>query len=198
VLCTIHQPSQLLFELGDALLLLSGGKQVYFGPLSGLEPHFNALGFVCPERTSISEWLLDLVNRDFGEHAVVDKCVNEWADSPTKHDLDAYLQRLNVPADAPPLKVCIACKSVSLALTDTQETFLNPLPYRTSQVSTTWALFKRGFLNAMRAPAVIWFRFAMYFMLSILIGTVWLLLGDSAKVITDVNGALVLHVCDHR
>lgn len=40
----------------------------------------------------------------------------------------------------------------------------------------------------MRAPAVIWFRFAMYFMLSILIGTIWLLLGDSAKVITDVNG----------
>lgn len=113
VLCTIHQPSELLFELGDALLLLSGGKQVYFGPLSGLEPHFNALGFECPERTSISEWLLDLVNRDFGENAVVDKCVNEWADSPAKRNLDASLQRLDVPADAPPPKVC-SCMHVFL------------------------------------------------------------------------------------
>lgn len=65
-------------------------------------------------------------------------------------------------------------------------------------MTATWALFKRGFLNAMRAPAVIWFRFAMYFMLSILIGTVWLLLGDSAKVITDVNGALSPNLGDHR
>ncbi len=42
----------------------------------------------------------------------------------------------------------------------------------------------------MRAPAVIWLRFAMYFMLAVLIGTVWLLLGTSAKVINDINGML--------
>lgn len=30
----------------------------------------------------------------------------------------------------------------------------------------------------------------MYFMLSILIGTIWLQLGNSAKVITDFNGAM--------
>ncbi len=118
VLCTIHQPSALLFELGDALLLLSGGAQVYFGPLAELEPHFNAMGFECPERTSISEWLLDLVNRDFGEHAIVDKCISEWLGSPAKRSLDANLLRLNVPAEAPPLKVrvtsnqCIVCTRV--------------------------------------------------------------------------------------
>ncbi|KAH9110614.1 hypothetical protein LEN26_013698 [Aphanomyces euteiches] len=35
VICTIHQPSFVLFEVFDALLLLrSGGKMVYFGPLN--------------------------------------------------------------------------------------------------------------------------------------------------------------------
>ncbi len=58
------------------------------------------------------------------------------------------------------------------------------------QLTQTWALLKRGLLNSLRAPAVIWLRFAMYFMLAILIGTVWLLLGNSAKVIPDINGML--------
>lgn len=174
VLCTIHQPSELLFELGDNLLLLSGGKQVYFGPISQLENHFNALGFHCPPRTSLAEWMLDLVNRDFGEDAVVDKCIADWNTSQLKRDLDAKLEKMGAPMEHQP----------------PEEEFLNPLPYKTSQVDATWALFLRGFRNAMRAPQVIWLRFAMYFMLSILIGTIWLQLGTSAKVINDFNGCM--------
>lgn len=45
-----------------------------------------------------------------------------------------------------------------------------------------WTLFKRGMINSLRAPQVIWLRFALYFMLALLIGTIWLLLGTSAKV----------------
>lgn len=174
LLITIHQPSELLFELGDKLLLLSGGHEVYFGPLTKLEGHFNALGFECPPRTSIAEWLLDLINRDFGDDAVVDKCVNSWPESELKRDLDDKLKALGVPFEhQPPPK-----------------RFLNPLPYRTNQFIATWALFRRGFYNALRSPAVIWLRMAMYFFLSILIGTVWLQLGNSAKVINSYNGAL--------
>lgn len=140
MLATIHQPSELLFELADNLLLLSGGQQVYFGPLSTLEQHINNLGFTCPERTSIAEWLLDLINRDFGDDAVVDACIKGWNGSEAQRALTAGLDRLKVPMDAP----------------TPEEKWNNPLPYRTSMIVQSWALFKRGFINAMRAPAVIW------------------------------------------
>lgn len=175
LIVTIHQPSVSLFELADSLLLMSGGNSVYMGPLSKLIPHFSLLGFQCPSHISVPEYLLDLVNRDFGTHTeeTVAAIIKGWVSSDVKRELDAKLLELNVPLQAP---------------RDTA--VVEPFTYRTDELTTTLSLLKRGFTNAMRSPAVIWFRSAMYIMLSLLIGTVWLQLGDSAKVINDVNGAL--------
>ncbi len=100
LIVTIHQPSELLFELGDNLLLLSGGRQVYFGPISNVESHFNTIGFSCPRRTSIAEWLLDLVNQDFGSLEVVNKCVAGWKGSEAQLALAATLDEMKVPKSA--------------------------------------------------------------------------------------------------
>ncbi len=97
LIVTIHQPSELLFELGDNLLLLSGGQQVYFGPVAGVEGHFNALGLQCPKRTSIAEWVLDLVNRDFGSSEVVDRCIGGWKGSEAQRALEETLDEMKVP-----------------------------------------------------------------------------------------------------
>jgi hypothetical protein len=37
--------------------------------------------------------------------------------------------------------------------------------YAVSQAAQIWTLLKRGTRNSMRAPQVIWLRFALYFML---------------------------------
>lgn len=68
---SIHQPGELVFEMCDRLLLLSGGKQVYFGPPADAQGHFQALGLEVPPRTSLAEFLLDRCNGDFsaGEKA---------------------------------------------------------------------------------------------------------------------------------
>ena len=172
-LITIHQPSERLFAVGDSLLLLTGGSTAYFGPIAKLEQHFATLGFQLPVGSSMADWLLDLINRNFGEHDIVDSIIQGWDTSAAKKVLDEKLVDMQCPM-----------QDSSVDLND------GPVKYRTSQYEATLALLQRGFTNAKRAPAVIWFRFAMYLMLSVLIGTVWLQLGDSAKVITDVNGAL--------
>lgn len=68
VLCTIHQPSAILFEQFDELLLLkSGGRVVYNGPLGkdsrDLRKYFaeNGKGSKCPPEANPAEWMLDVI-----------------------------------------------------------------------------------------------------------------------------------------
>uniref|UniRef100_A0A1B6DXP5 ABC transporter domain-containing protein n=1 Tax=Clastoptera arizonana TaxID=38151 RepID=A0A1B6DXP5_9HEMI len=48
VICTIHQPSALLFEMLDHLYAVAAGKCIYQGPVQNVVPHLKELGLVCP------------------------------------------------------------------------------------------------------------------------------------------------------
>jgi ABC-type multidrug transport system ATPase subunit len=66
LICTIHQPSTRVLNEFDSVLLLSDGCVAFFGPTSQAVRHFLAMGFVMSADDSASEFLLDLVNSDFG------------------------------------------------------------------------------------------------------------------------------------
>ena len=60
ILCTIHQPSSLLFESFDRLLLLErGGETVYFGDIGNdsrvIRDYFSRHGAVCPPNVNPAE-----------------------------------------------------------------------------------------------------------------------------------------------
>lgn len=67
VLCTIHQPSAVLFEHFDELILLkSGGRVVYAGELGKdsktLRSYFEEKsGHKCPPKANIAEWQLEVI-----------------------------------------------------------------------------------------------------------------------------------------
>ena len=67
ILCTIHQPSSVLFEYFDELLLLkSGGRVVYHGPLGkdsrNLIDYFEKNGGKkCPPKTNPAEYMLEVI-----------------------------------------------------------------------------------------------------------------------------------------
>jgi ABC-type multidrug transport system ATPase subunit len=61
VIMTIHQPSALVFEMLDDLLLLETGKVVYGGSLSGADAYFESIGYENPEKVNPADYFLELV-----------------------------------------------------------------------------------------------------------------------------------------
>ncbi|KAH7070040.1 BcATRO, ABC transporter [Paraphoma chrysanthemicola] len=87
ILCTIHQPSAMLFQRFDRLLFLAaGGKTVYFGEIghnsSSLQDYFQRNGApVCPTAANPAEWMLEIIGAAPGSSTDVD-WHNTWRNSP--------------------------------------------------------------------------------------------------------------------
>ncbi|KAL1652217.1 Multidrug resistance protein [Diplodia intermedia] len=78
VLCTIHQPSAMLFQRFDRLLFLAkGGRTVYFGEIGQnskvLTNYFERNGAPhCPPEANPAEWMLEVIGAAPGSHTEVD------------------------------------------------------------------------------------------------------------------------------
>jgi ATP-binding cassette subfamily G (WHITE) protein 2 (PDR) len=99
ILCTIHQPSSLLFQRFDRLLLLAqGGKTVYFGDIgSGSETLVDYFvrngGPPCEPGANPAEHMLEVIGAAPGSHTSIDWPAT-WRASPEHDAVRAELARL--------------------------------------------------------------------------------------------------------
>nr|ACN71232.1 ABC transporter ABCl1 [Colletotrichum lindemuthianum] len=99
ILCTIHQPSAMLFQRFDRLLFLAkGGKTVYFGDIGEnskvMTSYFERNGgFPCPADANPAEWMLEVIGAAPGSHTDVD-WHQAWRNSAEFADVKGELQRL--------------------------------------------------------------------------------------------------------
>ncbi|KAL2431395.1 ABC multidrug transporter C [Exophiala dermatitidis] len=99
ILCTIHQPSAVLFQRFDRLLFLaSGGKTVYFGEIGEssktLTSYFERNGaHKCPPDANPAEWMLEVIGAAPGSHTDID-WVETWRNSPEFREVRAELEHL--------------------------------------------------------------------------------------------------------
>ncbi|KAI2636813.1 ABC-2 type transporter-domain-containing protein [Xylaria nigripes] len=103
VLCTIHQPSAMLFQRFDRLLFLAkGGKTVYFGEIGEnsktLTNYFERHGAPpCPPTANPAEWMLDAIGAAPGSSTHRD-WFQTWHDSPEYQEVKDELGRLREKA----------------------------------------------------------------------------------------------------
>ncbi|KAL4804144.1 ABC-2 type transporter-domain-containing protein [Aspergillus unguis] len=104
VLCTIHQPSAVLFDAFDSLLLLAkGGKMAYFGE-TGQESnkvlsYFANNGAPCPPETNPAEHIVEVIQGS--ANANID-WVDVWNNSDERKRAVAELEELNRITQANP------------------------------------------------------------------------------------------------
>lgn len=78
VLCTIHQPSAMLFQRFDRLLFLAkGGKTVYFGDIGENSQTMTSYferngGHRCPDEANPAEWMLEVIGAAPGTTTEID------------------------------------------------------------------------------------------------------------------------------
>lgn len=99
ILCTIHQPSAMLFQQFDRLLLLEkGGRTVYFGDIGPksrtLTQYFERFGaHHCAENENPAEWMLTVIGAAPGSTAIRDWS-STWRESQEYTEVQRELDRL--------------------------------------------------------------------------------------------------------
>ncbi|TIB72352.1 hypothetical protein E3Q23_03425 [Wallemia mellicola] len=101
ILCTIHQPSSLLFtEFFDRLLLLApGGKVVYQGPVgdngSAIVDYFKRIGArECKAHENVAEYAIEMIAYGRDANGQPFDFVNAYRNSPEAAELEAEVNRI--------------------------------------------------------------------------------------------------------
>ena len=166
ILCTIHQPSAMLFQRFDRLLFLAkGGRTVYFGEVGEnshtLTNYFEQNGaHKCPPDANPAEWMLEVIGAAPGSHTDID-WHQTWRDSKEYQEVHRELDFLR---DERPKQVPQVDKSNDK---ESYREFAAPFGLQ------LWEVTKRVFEQYWRTPSYIYSKFALCLMSSLFIGFIF-------------------------
>ncbi|KAG6610874.1 ABC transporter-like protein [Phytophthora cinnamomi] len=152
VICTIHQPSSLVYDMFTNIAIMTSGETVCFGPRELVIDQFSGAGYTCPMYMNPAEYFLSLVNSDFAGHADIKTLVQRYANSTTAATILQNIETDNAGVhNAAPV-----------------------VPMKPSALRQFFVLMERNSINNVRNPGIYWVRLAMYMMLSFMVGTMYL------------------------
>ena len=194
ILCTIHQPSSLLFESFDRLLLLqSGGEtvrtflgtsatqglghscfvfetQVYFGDIgadsSVVREYFARHGAACPDNVNPAEYMLDAIGAGLTPRVGDRDWAELWRESPEFQDTLDEIAQIKTEATA---------KLEKREGKTTSSKFATPFSYQLRVVT------KRSFVGLWRSPNYVYTRVFIHAVISLILSLSWLQLGQSVR-----------------
>ncbi|KAJ7687385.1 ABC-2 type transporter-domain-containing protein [Mycena rosella] len=169
ILCTIHQPSALLFESFDRLLLLErGGETVYFGDIGkdseAIRTYFAKNGAVCPSNVNPAEYMLEAIGAGTTPRVGDRDWKDIWLDSAEcqklRDDIAAIKSRAHARSE-PDKKVL--------------STYATPFLYQLRIVTA------RNFLALWRSPDYLFTRLFVCSFISLFVSLSFLQLGNSLR-----------------
>ncbi|TFY82436.1 hypothetical protein EWM64_g1573 [Hericium alpestre] len=169
ILCTIHQPSSLLFESFDRLLLLErGGYTVYFGDIGPdsqvLREYLARHGAVCPPNANPAEYMLDAIGAGISPRVGDRDWKDVWLDSP---------ECKRVREEITAIKAAGTAKS--------QESKQKSQSYATSFLYQLAVVTKRNSVALWRSPDYVFTRLFVHMFVSLFVSLPYLRLGTSQR-----------------
>ncbi|KAI1853850.1 hypothetical protein JX265_012681 [Neoarthrinium moseri] len=165
ILCTIHQPSAMLFQWFDRLLLLAeGGKTVYFGDVGEnsktlIEYFERNCADTCPPTDNPAEWMLKVIGAAPGSYSKVD-WHQTWRSSVEYNHVQDELSRLR------------SKEHNKRPREDDDENF--DKQFATSLKYQFRVVTKRVFQQSWRSPSYIYSKLVLCIATSLFIGLVFL------------------------
>ncbi|KAJ7492238.1 P-loop containing nucleoside triphosphate hydrolase protein [Mycena latifolia] len=169
ILCTIHQPSALLFESFDRLLLLErGGETVYFGDIGEdsrvIRSYFAKNGAVCPPNVNPAEYMLEAIGAGTTPRVGDRDWKDIWLESPECQKLREDIEAIKGQglAHAEPNKKALS-------------TYATPFLYQLRTVAA------RNYLALWRSPDYLFTRLFVCAFISLFVSLSFLQLGHSLR-----------------
>ncbi|KAI9831805.1 MAG: hypothetical protein M1819_004702 [Sarea resinae] len=162
ILCTIHQPSAMLFQRFDRLLFLArGGRTVYFGEVGEnskiLTNYFESNGAPpCPPEANPAEWMLEIIGAAPGSHSDIN-WPETWNNSPERTEVRNELARMKTDL---PLHKTVSAPADKTTLSE----FAAPMTVQVYECT------QRVFQQYWRTPSYIYSKFALCLSTSLFVG----------------------------
>lgn len=150
ILCTIHQPSALLFQTFDQLLVLgSNGKPLYFGEIgpgaATMTEYFESQGArKCQKQENPAEWLLDVTGAAVGSNSDIDWS-QIWRNSSQKKQVKSHLS--DIKRELPALQ--------------TRPNKVASEEYAVPFFTQLWTVTVRNFQQDWRVPSYLYSKFLL-------------------------------------
>ncbi|XP_043696166.1 ABC transporter G family member 1-like [Telopea speciosissima] len=171
VIASIHQPSSEVFELFHNLCLLSSGRTIYFGATSAANEFFALNGFPCPAQRNPSDHYLKTINKDFYEDIEQGHGEKILTTEETINILIESYKSSNT---------CQQLRNLVAVLSNKEGAALEKKGSQASFLTQCLVLTRRSFVNMNRDLGYYWFRFAIYILLCLSLGSVFYNIGYGA------------------